>query len=36
MATSEFVIKSLSTKNEMLKNKVSILIVDVENDKERV
>ena len=36
MATSEFVIKSLSTENEMLKNKVSILIVDVENDKERV
>ena len=36
MATSEFVINSLSTENEMLKNKVSILIVDVENDKERV
>ena len=36
MATFEFVIKSLSTENEMLKNKVSILIVDVENDKERV
>ena len=36
MATSEFVIKSLSTENEMLKNKVSILIIDVENDKERV
>ena len=36
MATSEFVIKSLSTENEMLKNKVSILIVDVENDKECV
>ena len=36
MATSEFVIKSLSTKNEMLKNKIAILIVDVENDKEHV
>ena len=36
MATSEFVIKSLSTENEMLKNKIAILIVDVENDKEHV
>ena len=33
---SEPVIKSLSTENEMFKNKVTILTVEVENDKERV
>ena len=36
MATSEPVIKSLSAENEMFKNKVTILTVEVENDKERV
>ena len=36
MATSKLVIKSLSTEHEMLKNKVAILTVEVENDKERV
>ena len=33
---SEPVIKSLSTENEMFKNKVAILTVEAENDKERV
>ena len=36
MATLELVIKSLSIENEMFKNKVSILTVKAENDKERV
>ena len=36
MATSEPMIKSLFAENEMLKNKVSIFIVEAENDKERV
>ena len=36
VATSELVIKSLFAKNEMFKNKVAILIVEAENDKERV
>ena len=36
VAMSEPVIKSLSTENEMFKNKVTILTVEVENDKERV
>ena len=36
VATSEPLVKSLSAKNEMLKNKVSILTAKAENDKERV
>ena len=36
VATSELVIKSLFAKNEMFKNKVAILTVEAENDKERV
>jgi len=36
VATAEPMIKSLSTKNETFKNKVSILVVEVENDKEHV
>ena len=36
MATSEPMIKYLSAENETLKNKVTILIVETENDKERV
>ena len=36
VAMSEPVIKSLSTENEMFKNKVAILTVEAENDKERV
>ena len=36
VATSEPVIKSVSAKNEMFMNKVSILIVEAENYKERV
>ena len=36
VAMSEPVIKSLSTENEMFKNKVTILTVEAENDKERV
>ena len=36
VATTEPIIKSLSVENEMLKNKVAILFVEVENDKERV
>jgi len=36
VATVEPMIKSLSVENETLKNKVAILIVEVENDKERV
>nr|POE92496.1 hypothetical protein CFP56_37941 [Quercus suber] len=36
VAMSEPVINSLSAKNETLKNKVAILTVEVENDKERV
>lgn len=36
VATSELMIKSLFANNEMLKNKVAILTVEVENDKECV
>ena len=36
MATSEPMIKSLSVENETFKNKVAILTVEIENDKERV
>ena len=36
MAIAEPMIKSLSAKNETLKNKVVILSVEAENDKERV
>ena len=36
MATAKPMIKSLSAKNETLKNKVVILTVEAENDKERV
>ena len=36
MATSELVIKSLFAENEMFKNKVAILFVEAENDKERM
>ena len=36
MATIEPMIKSLSVENETLKNKVVILTIKVENDKERV
>ena len=36
VATSELVIKSLFAENEMFKNKVAILTIEVENDKERV
>ena len=36
MATSEPMIKSLSVENETFKNKVAILAVEIENDKERV
>nr|POF19063.1 hypothetical protein CFP56_42401 [Quercus suber] len=36
VATSEPLVKSLSAKNETLKNKVAILTAEVENDKERV
>ena len=36
MATAEPMIKSLSVENETLKNKVVILTIKVENDKERV
>ena len=36
VASSELVVKSLFAENETLKNKVAILIVEVENDKERV
>ena len=36
VASSELVVKSLFAENETLKNKVAILIVKVENDKERV
>ena len=36
VASSEPVVKSLFAENETLKNKVAILIVEVENDKERV
>ena len=36
MATSEPVIKSLFAENEMFKNKVAILFVEAENDKERM
>ena len=35
MATSETMIKYLSAGNETLKNKVTILTVEIENDKER-
>ena len=36
VATSEPMIKSLSAKIEMFKNKVSILTVEVEKDREHV
>ena len=36
MATAEPMIKYLSAENEMLKNKVAILTIEVENDKECV
>ena len=36
MATSEPLIKSLSTENEMFKNKVAILATEAENDKKHV
>jgi len=36
VATFEPLVKSLSVENEMLKNKVAILIAEVENDKEHV
>ena len=36
MATSEPMIKSLSVENETFKNKVAILAVEIENDKEHV
>ena len=36
MAITEPMMKSLSAKNEMLKNKVAILAVEAENDKECV
>ena len=36
VATSEPLVKSLSSENEKLKNKVAILTAEVENDKERV
>ena len=36
VATSKPLVKSLSAENETLKNKVAILTVEAENDKERV
>ena len=36
VATSKPLVKSLSTENETLKNKVAILTIEAENDKERV
>ena len=36
VATYELLVKSLSTENETLKNKVAVLIVETENDKECV
>ena len=36
VATTEPMIKSLSAKNETLKNKVVTLTIEAENDKERV
>ena len=36
MSTAEPMIKSISVENETLKNKVSILVVRAENDKEHV
>ena len=36
VATSKPLVKSLSTENETLKNKVAILIAEAENDKECV
>ena len=36
VAMSEPLVKSLSAENEMLKNKVAILIVEAKNDKERM
>lgn len=36
MAIAEPMIKSLSTKNEMLKNKVAILAIEAENEKVHV
>ena len=36
VATTEPAVKLLSAENEALKNKVAILAVEVENDKERV
>jgi len=36
VVTTEPMIKFLSAENETLKNKVAILVVEAENDKERV
>ena len=36
VSTAEPMVKSLSVENETLKNKVAILTVEAENDKERV
>ena len=36
VATSKPLVKSLSAENETLKNKVAILTIEAENDKERV
>ena len=36
VATSEPLVKSLSAKNEMLKNKVAIFTAETKNDKERM
>ena len=36
MSTTEPMVKSLFDENEMLKNKVAILVVEAKNDKERV
>ena len=36
VSTAEPMVKSLSTENEMLKNKVAILVVKAENDKEHM
>jgi len=36
VSTVEPMVKSLSAENETLKNKVAILTVEAENDKERV
>ena len=36
VATSEPLVKSLSTENETFKNKVAIFTIEAENDKERM